>query len=144
VPVKDLRKAYARYKSELEAPGPYRDAHCHVVFGESFELMVRDLRHLGLVDLELIEVTPTAGIEFFAYLRKPLDPATSQEDEAAFYDRRLELMRQVNGLLGLQGLAANRDELSGRVFARKVFGDGIVEKVRLMNRRRRQRRNARK
>jgi len=143
-PVQELKAAYDRYVSELTAPGPYSDAHCHLVFGESFELMVRDLRHLGLIDLEIIEVSPTNGIEFFAYLRKPLTPNTQQEDEAAFYERRLELMRKVNRALGPNGLEATRSEKSGRALARKVFGDGFIEKVRNANRRRRQRRKARR
>ncbi len=142
-PERDLKGAYAKYVAEREAPGPYRDAHCNIVFGPSFELMVRDLKHIGLIDLELIEVTATSGIEFFAYLRKPTDPDANAEDDTEFYDRRLALMRQVNHLMGSQGLASSAGRLSGRRIARKLLGDGTFARLRAMNKRRRQRRNAR-
>jgi len=95
-PPRTLRSAYADYRASLEnGPGPYRDAHCSTVFGASFELMVRDLRHIGLLDLYVEEVTPTYGLEFYAHLRKP-EAGSPPETEAEFYARRDALLLAVN------------------------------------------------
>lgn len=103
VPPRRLRDVYAQYLGDHSAPGPYRDAHCSTVFGASFELMLRDLRHLGLVDLEVVEVTETIGLEFFAHLRKTMPTDHMAEDDTAFYSRREDLLRKVVAGMGLGG-----------------------------------------
>lgn len=99
-PQVDLRKAYDEY---LADPGPYRDAHCSVMFGASFELMVRDLIYLGLIDFEVVAVTKTRGHEFFAHLRKPLTAGASVPSDANHYARREVLLRSINAQLGRAG-----------------------------------------
>ena len=95
----DLRDAYATFVQTLDQPGPYSDAHCTVMFPETLELMLRDLRYLGLIDLDIIEVSQTQGIEFFIHLRKPVAevPAIDKSEHLAV---RQALMERINANLG--------------------------------------------
>lgn len=120
-PQRRLREVYAQYLEDIAAPGHYRDAHCSTVFGPSFELMVRDLRYLGLIDLEVLEVTPTVGIEFFAYLRKPDVGPSVPEDDAVFYARRETLLRAVVTGLGIGGFGLHGPLMPGATQADKAW-----------------------
>lgn len=100
-PDRNLAAAYEDYAASKVTPGDYRDTHCNVFFPESLELMLRDLRHLGLIELEVIEVSPTRGLEFFVHLRKPRTP--QDIPDTAFYARRKELLIAVSHGLGAAG-----------------------------------------
>lgn len=102
LPSRVMRHAYEEYLADLAVPPPYKDAHCSAVCGASFELMARDLRHLGLIDLDVVEVVPTLGLEFFVHLRKP-EPGAVPEDDETYYRRRAELQRALNAQLGSAG-----------------------------------------
>ncbi|MFN4058166.1 MAG: methyltransferase domain-containing protein [Roseinatronobacter sp.] len=93
-----LAETYDLYKQVKADPGGYRDAHCSVFFPETVELMLRDLNFLGLLDLEIIEVSKSKGHEFIIHLRKPKTP--SSEPEKAFYTRRDALMARITQNLG--------------------------------------------
>lgn len=145
-PVRVMRNSYEEYLADLATIPPYKDAHCSAVFGASFELMVRDLRHFGLIDLEVLDVTPTLGLEFFVHLRKPLVEAASPEDEDAYYRMRAQLQAKVNAQLGAAGFAAARPSAPRPVAARsrlkatlrRVLGqrgyDGLAKLYRLRTR----------
>ncbi len=76
-----LRNQYQAFCERLKTPGPYQDTHCSVLFPDLLELYLRDLRHLGLIDLELIDSPKQNGAEFFVYLKKVATPSqTSEED----------------------------------------------------------------
>lgn len=135
-PAGNLRAAYAKYVNEVQAPDGYTDAHCNVMFGASFELMVRDLSHLGLIDLEVVEILPTTGLEFFVHLRKPVDGQKIDESESAFYERRLELLREVNFLIGSQVLASSSKSLSPKTISRTILGEALFKKFGSINARR--------
>ncbi len=78
---KDFRGEYNRFCEKLKTPGPYQDTHCNVFFPELLELYLRDLRHLDLIDLEIIAPPKSMGIEFYIYLKKVATPSqTSEED----------------------------------------------------------------
>lgn len=139
-----LRESYDKYVSGVRAPGDYTDAHCSVMFGASFELMVRDLRHLGLIDLEVMEIGPTRGLEFIVHLRKPADNEAVNETEEAFYSKRLGLLREVNSSVGSRGLASNSKGQTMKKTARVVLGDTLFKKLRAANTRRRDKRKKRK
>lgn len=148
-PVRVMREAYAEYVADLADPGAYKDAHCSTVFGASFELMVRDLRHLGIIDLEVVEVTPSLGLEFYAYLRKPATGHAAHEDDATYYTKRANLQRAVNAQLGSSGFARApvpalpRPPVSARSQAkrlvRRVFGQAVYDRLAALNARRRRR-----
>ncbi len=142
-PSRCVRDAYAEYVADFADPGPYKDAHCSTVFGASFELMVRDLRHLGIIDLEVVEVTPSLGLEFFVYLRKPAAGQAAQEDDESFYARRAGLQRAVNAQLGSSAFvkapppALPRPPASARSRAkrlvRRLFGQAAYARLAALN-----------
>jgi len=145
VPWKALRDAYAEYVADMDTPPPYKDAHCSAVCGASFELMARDLRHLGVIDLEIIEVVPTIGLEFFVHMRKP-DVSTVAEDDATFYARREKLLRALNAQLGAAGFAwpkppppAVAVRSTARRIARRLLGARLYGRLATMRQRARAR-----
>ena len=69
----------------------YRDTHCWAFTPESCALILHDLRYLGLLALDVADVSATHGNEFYVHLRKPERPATI--DDRAFYDARARYLR---------------------------------------------------
>lgn len=143
----DLRSAYDRWLASRNKAGDYTDCHVSVVFDAQFALMIEDLRFLGLVGLEVIEITPNAGFEFFAHLRRPVTPPPLMS-EADYRARREELLRRVAGGLGdrafpalrFAGLAAQ----GPKKIARKLLGEDGFERLRSWNRARKERRRNRR
>ena len=144
-PKGNLKTIYANYVEEVANPSAYRDVHCNVVFGSSLELMLRDLRHIGLIDLDIIEVMPPQGLEFFIHLRKAENGVSEQETEDEFNRRRLKLLREVNasfGSAGLKRLASTMPKpvpatenivkpaiFSPKRIVRTIVGDRFYEKL---------------
>ena len=95
---RQLVSAYEQYQSSIRAQGAYRDVHCSVFFPELLELLLCDLRYMGLIDLELVEITKTKGLEFFVHLRKAGGMPVCDEDE--FYARRDILLMKVSRNVG--------------------------------------------
>ena len=145
-PEQNLQAEYQAFVTRLQAPYDYTDAHCSVLFPELFELHLRELNHLGLVDFEILEIMPTQGHEFFAHLRKPLAPAP--QDTAAFYRRRAELLRAVALQLGETPFMSRPRweiaEADARHPLRSLLLNPrkVVAELRLWNRQRRKRRRA--
>ncbi len=76
-----LRDQYQVFCERLKTPGPYQDTHCSVLFPDLLELYLRDLRHLGLIDLKLIDSPKQNGAEFFVYLKKVATPSQTNEED---------------------------------------------------------------
>ncbi|WP_277187173.1 methyltransferase domain-containing protein [Caballeronia sp. BR00000012568055] len=53
----------------------YEDAHCSVFTPASFELLIRDASYLGLIPFEIVEISESPGVDFFAHLRAVANPA---------------------------------------------------------------------
>lgn len=60
----------------------------------SLRLLLEDLRFLGLLKMEVIEVRPAAATEFYVHLRYPAGPA-SPIDLDAYYANRAKLLRDM-------------------------------------------------
>ena len=145
-PRNDLRSAYAEYQDRLKAPQGYLDTHCTVTFGTALENMLWDLRFLGLIDLEVIEVTDSQGLEFYVHLRKPDCP--SQLDETAFYAARAQRQRRIADSLGTAGygrpgpgqsradVARLRFRRSARAWLARLLPGDTYASIRAWNRRR--------
>ncbi|ABD56256.1 methyltransferase domain-containing protein [Jannaschia sp. CCS1] len=103
-PQENVQGALDLYHGARQPGADYRDAHCSVVFPETMRLMLADLIFLGLLDLEVIAVEPTQGLEFFIHLRKPVQPSVTET--AAFYARRKNLLRDVAVAMGKGGTRA--------------------------------------
>lgn len=100
VPERDLEAAYEEYRRLKFEKGPanYRDAHCSVLFPEALHLMLLDLRRLGLIQLEIREISETSGFEFFVHLRKPERDEPLADDE--YYRLRHNLMTRISENIG--------------------------------------------
>jgi SAM-dependent methyltransferase len=97
----NLKSAYAAYQDESRYETPYVDAHCTVTFGAALENMLWDLRYLGLISFDIVEVTATRGLEFLVHLRKP--ETVLALDDAAFYAARAVRLRKIASSLGVAG-----------------------------------------
>lgn len=152
VPNQNLDGAMQAYAERLDPDADYRDAHCTATFAAAFELMVRDLIHLGELEFEVIEVLETGGMEFFAHLRKTANPV---RDQVAFYQRRAELLTQIDR--GLGPLACDRVRyrllrgytryslgalLHPRNLGPMLFGSSLTGRIKAWNRTRRDKHRA--
>lgn len=94
-----LTEVHADYlQRKADGGGSYRDCHVSVFFPETLELMLRDLRALGLIRLEIETITPTFGFEFFVHLRKGDGAAVAAD--ADFFDRRQALLCKIADGIG--------------------------------------------
>jgi SAM-dependent methyltransferase len=111
-PLETLAEAFAAWKQFEEQPDElYRDTHCWAFTPGSFELLLNDLRFLGLTQLEIVEVTETIGHEFFVTILKPVSHDSEAVSKGPFYERRRELLHRINDEAG---------ENSMRTFAWKI------------------------
>jgi SAM-dependent methyltransferase len=143
----NVDKGYKLYLEQIKPDPTYTDVHCTVSFGATFELMVRDLIYLGLLNLEVIEVTETVGHEYFVHLKKPF---TTNISQAGYYDRRARLLREVDR--GLGPLAFDQVRSGGAIgyierpkgmaaiglrIVTMILGHERIRKLRVWNRKRR-------
>jgi len=94
-PVERLETAFADWQELMQANGTaaYRDAHCSAFTPASFELLLADLRYLGLTQFEVMEISGPNGCEFYAHLRNPSGYAYRLE-RPDFYRRRADIMKR--------------------------------------------------
>jgi predicted SAM-dependent methyltransferase len=143
-----LQKAYDGYLDRISGQTAYKDAHCTVMFPETLELLMRDVSHLGLVDLEFIEVSQTNGLEFYIHLRKPIN--TVPKDTIAYAKTREDLLRKINASLGAAPYilrskrAENKATRASRISAFKGFLSAIIGKDRYQRIREKNRKRRRK
>ena len=158
IAVGDLQSAYGRYLQEVNHQPSYTDAHCTVMFPETLELLLRDCAHLGLIDLEIIEISQTAGLEFYVHLRKTTSLTT--RDAATYLSQRQDLLRRISRHLGAAPFLTTQigvsapvvGTLDDRVFnisagiksgLRAIFGQAVYQRVRTLNKARLARRHRR-
>ncbi|KND56566.1 hypothetical protein BPUN_0016 [Candidatus Paraburkholderia kirkii] len=94
-PFETLEVAFNEWVAfERHPDDTYVDTHCWTFTPASFELIVRDLIFLKVIQLELMEVVEGGENEFYVHLGKPPSEGArhSRED---FYRKRAELMRRV-------------------------------------------------
>lgn len=81
----NLERVFKGWMASREANDTsYHDAHCSVFTPSSFELLIRDCAYLGLAPYEIVEISESAGNEFYAHLRvtqdaEKLHPADYEE-----------------------------------------------------------------
>lgn len=91
-PSGDLAQGYETWLARVEKmPDQYFDVHCWVFAPASFERLLRELRFLGLIELDLIETESGPG-EFYVHLRRASGPCTITADQFAAI--RLDLLRR--------------------------------------------------
>ncbi|CAM3950965.1 class I SAM-dependent methyltransferase [Smaragdicoccus niigatensis] len=90
-----LDTAFAAWSNTLvDSPDarPYVDTHCSAFTPASLELLIEDLRYLGLLDLVPIRIAGPNGCEFYIHLRKSAGGAAEGSD--TYHARRADLLRQ--------------------------------------------------
>lgn len=123
-PLENLDSAYANWQSSLQGDADlgYTDAHCSAFTPASLELMLADLRFLGLIHLETLEISRPNGCEFYVHLRNT-DDVVSTPDVASYYRERAQIMQRAaaevghHPSIGLRMLSATLREVAPRVEA---------------------------
>lgn len=105
-PLKSLQASFDRWKMDLaNQETTYCDVHCSTFTPSSFELLISDLQYLGVIKLQLIEISATNGCEFYAHLQRPFhEDSLAQSDPEHFYERRKALLHRVNSEKGTNSL----------------------------------------
>ncbi|WP_187776326.1 methyltransferase domain-containing protein [Antrihabitans cavernicola] len=99
-PDENIEDAYAKWQSMQGGTDvEYTDAHCSAFTPASLELMLADLRFLGLIRLETIEISQPNVFEFYVHLRN-VDAAPSSTDTTSFYRNRAEIMQRAAAEVG--------------------------------------------
>lgn len=71
-----LQEAFGGWVRALKAASrPYSDVHCWTFTPTSAELLLRDLRFLDLIDLDIASCSDTEGYDFLVHLRNAPDAA---------------------------------------------------------------------
>lgn len=83
----------AQYQSWLTSGGTvtYQDAHCSVMTPASFELLIMECRYLGLLSMEIENISGPEGCEFYVRLVNSVTPCALPDINVA----RTTLMRRM-------------------------------------------------
>ncbi len=95
----DLTAQYQKWLASGDADS-YEDAHCTVMTPASFELLLLECRHLGLVSMEIENVAGPCGCEFYVRLVNSTAPQTVPDINAA---RTAILHRMMDEMLPAAG-----------------------------------------
>jgi len=100
-PYRRLQEAFDSWKASIAAADlEYRDVHCWAFTLASFELLIRDLQFLTLVNFDILGVSQPIGNEFVAHLRKKGGGVEGTVDPERFYEARKGLLHRVNDEAG--------------------------------------------
>lgn len=138
MPTSNLHASYQAYLAQLDQQAAYEDVHCTTVFGDLFQLLILDLSHLGLTDLQVLEVTEPGGFEFIVHLAKAPPDAAPLPLEA-YQAARHAMLRRVNAALGAAGFVGWRKRRfvpMVKLGLRRLFGAQLADRLRQWNRRR--------
>jgi len=92
-PGERVEEVFADWKRSIEnASEKYEDTHCWVFTPPSFELIIRDLAFLGMINFNILEISKTSGMEFIAHLER-IEEGT--QDHPRFNGYRRGLLNRV-------------------------------------------------
>lgn len=95
VPFNLLKSSYEDWQRRLSVGDTeYQDTHCWAFTPGSFELLLRDGRYLGLLPLDVVEIVPTQGHEFFVHLANGTSEG-APIDETEYLAQRPHLMHRM-------------------------------------------------
>ena len=129
-PAEDLDVAFADWRRATEpgADQTYSDVHCSVFTPASFELLMGDLRYLGLIRFEVVEVTGPNAFEFYVHLRNPVaDPR--KPERRVFYRRRAVLLERARCESHELADPPRRDIVSATLKRRMFQGMGTLQRL---------------
>ncbi len=102
-----LEEAYQTWQALESCPDDeYRDAHCWVFMPAALELILRDLRHLGLIGFDVMETSETFGHEFCVHLRNSAEASIVSRSD--FYETRQRLLHEINDQSAVNARSAFR------------------------------------
>jgi SAM-dependent methyltransferase len=85
-PNQNVGQRFAEWDNRVD----YAEVHCSVFTLHSFSLIILELRFLGLIDFEIIDIQSDGGAEFFVHMKKTNIKITQEE----FYSRRNTLLQE--------------------------------------------------
>jgi SAM-dependent methyltransferase len=92
-PGERVEEVFADWKRSIEnASKKYEYTHCWVLTPASFELIIRDLAFLEMINFNILEISKTSGMEFIAHLER-IEEGT--HDDPRFYGYRRGLLNRV-------------------------------------------------
>jgi len=98
-PTGDLHVLFPQLQGLMEQPDAvYRDVHCWAFTPASFEMLVRDLRFIEFIQLDLLELSaPPRSPEFYVHLanRGPSADQSTLPSPAEFYEQRRILLHRI-------------------------------------------------
>lgn len=108
-----ISQAFTRFQAYSEnTGGTYQDCHAWHFTPSSFELLIVELSHLGLIPFSVEESYPTCGCEFIFLLRNTAPPAL---DVAELTQKRLQLLKNIVSEQGEQADQLRRKLLRSRM-----------------------------
>jgi hypothetical protein len=85
----------ARSYSEIADSTGYHDLHAWHFVPSSFELLILELGALGKTDWRIERITPTAGWEFFAWLRRGATAGSRATPGEDLHNQRVMLLKRI-------------------------------------------------
>jgi SAM-dependent methyltransferase len=96
IPLQTLEEAFKRWTDFNANPDEtYHDVHCWAFTPASLELILTDLRYLGVLHLEIQQISGTYENEFFVRLTNPEKPDAAGPRRDEFYQKRRELLHKI-------------------------------------------------
>jgi SAM-dependent methyltransferase len=97
VPLQTLEAAFQRWTNFNAHPDEiYHDVHCWAFTPASLELIVRDLKFLGVLQMDIQQITGAYENEFFVRLLNPESPSPAHAHREEFYEKRAQLLQRIN------------------------------------------------
>lgn len=91
----NLSECYNEWARFVQAPDEtYRDAHCSTFTPASFQLLIGELRFLGLIGFECVETVGSGVDEFYVHLQQT-EGSRSEVSAEEFHKWREELLHHV-------------------------------------------------
>jgi SAM-dependent methyltransferase len=95
-PLETLEETYRAWEAFEQKPDAiHQSVHCWAFTPASLELILRDLWFLGLIDLEIRQITPPKNGEFYVHLRNMAGSA-APKDRLDFYRERARILHSIN------------------------------------------------
>jgi SAM-dependent methyltransferase len=105
VPLQTLKEAFAAWRQFEHCPDEvYRDVHCWAFTPASLELLLTDLRFLGLIRLTCLEISDTIDNEFYVHLVNRGEDQDTASGSDEFYEHRQWLLHKVNDEAALNSI----------------------------------------
>ena len=90
----DLDATYAAWRA-TKPNADYQDTHCSVMTPASFELLIRECQHLGLLTFEIESISAPNGCEFYVHLVNRPNAPPAAIGKSTFQVDRTQLMHRI-------------------------------------------------